>query len=398
MSAKRAPKIFLVAAEPSGDRLGGDLAAALRDRLGDIEFSGVGGPRMQAHGVASPFDINELSVLGIIEGLKAYPRVVKRAEETAALAVQAQPDIAVLIDSWGFTLRVAQRLKKRMPDLPIVKYVGPQVWASRAGRAFTLAKAVDLVLTLQPFEPPYFERAGLKARFVGHPALDRPFTGDRAAFRARYGLSDDKVAVLVLFGSRMAEITRMVPPFLDAIERLKARYGDRIRFVAPLAEAVATRVRAAAAADPRLHETIMVDEPERDDAFAGGDVALACSGTVTTELAIAGVPSVVAYKLGALSYALAKRIFVAPYASLVSMAAGERVLPELIQDAATGEALAAAVAEFIDQPDYAAEVKRKMAVGVARMRGDGGSASGRAADAVVEMLRERAGGSLPSPS
>src|SRR5262249_52933455 len=125
VSEARRPKIFLVAAEPSGDRLGGDLAQALRDRLGDIEFSGVGGPRMAAHGVASPFDINELSVLGIIEGVKAYPRVVKRADETAALAVQAQPDVAVLIDSWGFTLRVAQRLRKLTPALPIVKYVGP---------------------------------------------------------------------------------------------------------------------------------------------------------------------------------------------------------------------------------------------------------------------------------
>jgi lipid-A-disaccharide synthase len=386
----RRTRIFLVAAEPSGDRLGGDLAAAIEERLpGQVDFSGVGGPAMAAHGVASPFDINELSVLGFIEGLKAYPRVVKRADETAALAVQTQPDVAVLIDSWGFTLRVAQRLRRLMPDLPIIKYVGPQVWASRPGRARTLAQAADLVLTLQPFEPPYFESAGLPARFVGHPTLDREIQGDGRSFRSRHDIPDEARIVLVLLGSRAGEVARLAPVLADAVARLRGRYGETLRFVAPLASSVAAQARAAAEADPRLQLALMVDEAERDDAFAAAEIALACSGTVVTELAMAGVPAVVAYKLGALSHALIKTVFVAPHVSLVNMVLGERVLPELIQSEATGEAVAEAAARFLDDATYTADVREKLATAVARMRGDAGSASGRAADAVLELLEER---------
>jgi lipid-A-disaccharide synthase len=392
VSEPRAAKVFLVAAEPSGDRLGADLIAALRERLGDgVAFSGVGGPRMSRHGVACPFNIDELAVLGFIEGLKAYSRVVRRADQTAALAVEVQPDIAVLIDSWGFTLRVAQRLRRLLPALPIVKHVAPQVWASRPGRARTLAKAADLVLTLQPFEPPYFERAGLEARFVGHPALDRPFAGDGAGFRARTGIAPDARVALVLFGSRAGEVRRMAPVFAEVMVLLGARFGPELRFVAPLAEAVATQVRAAAADDPRLHEAVMVDEPDREDAFAAADVALACSGTVVTELAQAGTPAVVVYKFGALSHLLVKLVFVAPHVSLVNMSAGERVLPELIQGEATGEAVASAAARFLEDAGYAAETRAKLAAAVARMRGSGGSASGRAADAVIELLEARRG-------
>lgn len=384
------PRIFLVAAEPSGDRLGGALAAELEKRLPEgVIFTGVGGPRMAEHGVASPFDINELSVLGLIEGLKAYPRVVKRADQTAALALAQPPDIAVLIDSWGFTLRVAQRLRRLLPGLPIVKYVGPQVWASRPGRAKTLAQAVDLVLTLQPFEPPYFEAAGLKARFVGHPALDREIAGDGPAFRARYGIAPEAKLLLVLLGSRRSEVRRMARPFAEAMAILKTRYGDRLTIVAPVAEAVATQVRAAAADDPRLQDAIFVDEPERDDAFRAADAAIACSGTVVTELAMAGVPAVVAYRLGALSHALLKRVFIAPHISLVNMSAGDRLLPELVQQQLTGEALADAASRFLDDAVYAGTVRDRLAQAIARMRGEGGSASGRAADAIVALLRER---------
>jgi lipid-A-disaccharide synthase len=392
----RRPRIFLVAAEPSGDRLGGDLAAALKARLPGAVFSGVGGPAMAAHGIASPFDINELSVLGFIEGMKAYRRVVARADETAALAVAAEPDIAVLIDSWGFTLRVATRLRRLLPGLPIVKYVGPQVWASRPGRARTLARAADLVLTLQPFEPPYFERAGLKAKFVGHPTLDREVRGDAQQFRRRHNVADSARVALVLLGSRAGEVARMAPVFAEAMAIIRARYGDSVRFVAPLASSVAAQAREEAAADPRLGMALFVDETERNDAFAAGDVALACSGTVVTELAMAGVPAVVAYKLGPLSHALVKVVFVAPHVSLVNMVLGERLLPELIQSEATGEAVAAAAAHFLDDAQYTAETRRKLAVAVARMRGEGGgSASGRAADAVIELLEEGRVGQRP---
>lgn len=389
MSGEAPLTLFLVAAEPSGDALGAALMAALRERLGErVRFEGVGGLRMEAGGLRSAFDISDLAILGFVEGLRAYPRVVRRADEAAAHAVAVQPDAAVLIDSWGFTLRVAQRLRRLMPGLAIIKYVGPQVWASRPGRARTLAAAVDHVLTLQPFEPPLFEAAGLRATFVGHPALDEPPQGDRWAFRARYRINDGDLVVGVLFGSRPAEPRRLADVFAEAGALLRQRYGGRLALVAPLAGSVATQVRAWAIEDPRLADMILIDEGEKADAMAAMDVAMACSGTVVTELAAAGAPAVVVYKIGALTWLALKPIFRAPHISLVNMAAGERVLPEFVQGEASAPAIADAVIRFLDDPAYAAVVRGKLAEAVARMRGPGG-ASARTAEAILAVLAAR---------
>ncbi len=380
-------RLFLVAAEPSGDVLGAGLIGAVRERLGDkLVVGGVGGPRMGAQGVESPFDIRELSVLGFFEGLRAYPRVVRRAEETAQLAQVFQPDAAVLIDSWGFTLRVAQRLRRNQPDLKIIKYVGPQVWASRPGRAATLAAVVDHVMTLQPFEPPYFEAAGLPATFVGHPALDTAERGDGAALKARYGLAQRRVAA-ILFGSRGAEVRRLGDAFFDAARRIKARYGDDVALIAPLSAAVATQVRALASSRGDADLMMFLDEPEKADAFDAADVALACSGTVVTELAVAGVPSVAAYRVGDLTWMIARRIMTAPHVSLVNMAAGERLIPELLQGDATGEAMARAVFGLLDDPDALVKLRTRIAEAVKKMRGGrgAGGAFARAADTVLSV-------------
>jgi lipid-A-disaccharide synthase len=206
--------VMLVAAEASGDGLGAGLARALRARLGpDVRFVGVGGARMAEEGVVSPFDVSELSVLGFLEGLAAYRRVVRRADETAALAAREKPDVAVLIDSWGFTLRVAQRLRRTDPSLPIVKYVGPQVWASRPGRAKTLAGTVDHLLSIHSFDAPYFEAAGLPVTFVGNSALHRDFSdADGGRLRRRIEAASDDDVLLVLPGSRPSELKRPRPP------------------------------------------------------------------------------------------------------------------------------------------------------------------------------------------
>lgn len=388
MSAARdRPLVFLVAAEPSGDQLGAKLIGALNEIApGALDFAGVGGPRMAARGVESPFDIRELSVLGLLEGLAAYPRVVARADETAEYAEALAPDIAVLIDSWGFTLRVAQRLRRRLPDLKIIKYAGPQVWATRPGRARTLAETVDEVLVLQPFEPPYFERAGLKATFVGHPVLDELPTGDGVGFRARYGLGGGKKIAAILFGSRSSEVRRLAGVLAAAGARVKARFGNKVALVAPLAEAVATQVRARAADDPNFADIMFVDEPEKADAFAAADVAIACSGTVVQELAFQGVPTVAAYKLGWVTWALARLLYTAPHVSLVNMAAGERLAPEFIQLAATPANLADAAAAFLEDEALAAHTRKGLGAAIAAMRGEGG-ASSRAAEAVLRALK-----------
>ncbi|MCE3290356.1 MAG: lpxB, partial [Caulobacter sp.] len=243
--------VMLVAAEASGDSLGAGLARALRARLGDgVRFVGVGGEKMAGQGVQSPFDIAQLSILGIIEGVRALPMVKRRVAETAALAARERPDIAVLIDSWGFTLRVAHALRKLDPKLPLVKYVGPQVWASRPGRAKTLAKSVDHLLSIHGFDAPWFERQGLPVTTVGNPTLIRDFSGaDPDRLRAHIGAAPTDPILLVLPGSRPAEIKHVFPPFENAILRLK-KDRPNLQVVMPLAATVAASVKARVAAWP----------------------------------------------------------------------------------------------------------------------------------------------------
>jgi lipid-A-disaccharide synthase len=339
---------MLVAAEASGDALGAGLMRALRRRLGEgVRFVGVGGARMEAEGLQSPFDIADLSILGWAEGLKAYPRVVKRADETAALAARERPDAAVLIDSWGFTLRVAQRLRRQDPDLKLIKYVGPQVWASRPARARTLARAVDHLLSILAFDAPYFEREGLTVTPVGNPTLAKDFSkADAHWLREALGAAPDDPILLVLPGSRRQEIARLMGPFGDAVARLKASH-PRLHVVLALAESVADQARAAAQA--WAVKPFLVDgEAERIDAMKGATLALACSGTVTTELAMAGCPMVVAYRLSGLTYVLLRAAVRTRWITLINIAAGREIAPELIQGRCTGPELARVLAQRLD--------------------------------------------------
>lgn len=381
--------VMLVAAEASGDTLGADLARALRKRLGEgVRFVGVGGEKMAAEGVESPFDIAELSVLGIFEGVAAYGRVVRRADETAALAARETPDVAVLIDSWGFTLRVAGRLRRQDPDLPLIKYVGPQVWASRPGRAKTLAGAVDHLLSIHKFDAPYFERQGLPVTFVGNPALVRDFDkAEPGRLRAHIGAGPDDPILLVLPGSRPAEIRRVLPPFEEAVNILKAQRPG-LRVVIPAASTVAGDLKARIAEWPHKVDVIE-DEALKLDAMKAATVALACSGTVTTELAMAGCPVVVGYRIGGMTYAVLKALIRTPYITLFNVAAGKAVAPELIQAECNGPALAREVALRLDDPGLRARQVAYQSAALQIMGRGGPDPSEVAADAVLRVLAER---------
>jgi lipid-A-disaccharide synthase len=376
---------MLVAAEASGDALGAGLAQALRRRLGaDVSFVGVGGPRMGAEGVASPFDIAELSILGWIEGLRAYGKVKRRVSETAALAEREKPDVVVLIDSWGFTIRVAKAIRAARPNVPLIKYVGPQVWASRPGRAKTLAAAVDHLLALYAFDAPWFEREGLPTSVVGSSALHVDMSGaDGTAFRTRRGIAADAKLLLVLPGSRPSEITRMTPVYEAAIGKLKA--VDPLLEVAVVgAGTVANDVAGRVAAWPfRVH---MVDEAEKYDAMRAATVALATSGTVSTELALAGAPMVIAYKIDGLSYQLMKRMVTAKHITLFNIAADDRIAPEFIQHEATPAILAAAVGRLLSDPAMAADQARRQTEALNLMGRGGPDPSELAADAVLKVI------------
>jgi lipid-A-disaccharide synthase len=378
--------VMLVAAEASGDERGAGLARALKRRLGEgVRFVGVGGERMAAEGVASPFDITQLSILGLLEGLLAYPRVVRRADDTAALAARERPDVAVLIDSWGFTLRVAARLRRLDRDLPLIKYVGPQVWASRPGRARTLARAVDHLLAIHAFDAPYFEAEGLPVTFVGNSALTLDFSlADPDRLRAQIGAQPGQPILLVLPGSRPSEIDRLLPPFADAVARLKAERPE-LQVVIPAAPTVAGMVKARAAGWAHVVE----GDTAKLDAMKAATVALACSGTVTTQLALAGVPMVVAYRIGAVTYAILKGLIRTPYATLFNIAAGAEVAPELIQDACNGPALAAEIARRLDDEALRLAQIRAQYAALDKMGRGGPDPDDAAAEAVLQLLAER---------
>lgn len=382
--------VMLVAAEASGDDRGAGLAQALRRRLGPdgVRFVGVGGQRMAAEGVKSPFDISELSILGLVEGLLAYGKVVRRVRDTVALAAVEKPDVAILIDSWGFTLRVAQGLRRLDPKLPLIKYVGPQVWASRPGRAKTLAAAVDHLLSIHVFDAPMFEKEGLPVTFVGNAALAVDFSGaDPARLRASLGIAESDPILLVLPGSRPGEIAQVLPAFEDAVALLKADRPD-LHVIIPAAPTVAETVKARVAGWAHRAHVIEGDEAKYD-AMKAATVALACSGTVTTELALAGCPMVVGYRLGRLTHAILQRLIRTPYITLFNVAAKAFVAPELVQDRCNGPALAGEIARRLDDPALRRSQIEAQYAALDIMGRGGPDPSDAAAEAVMKVLAGR---------
>jgi lipid-A-disaccharide synthase len=383
-------KVMLVAAEASGDALGAGLARALKARLGpEVTFVGVGGAAMAAEGVASPFDIAELSILGWLEGLKAYGTVKRRVADTVALAQAERPDAVVLIDSWGFTIRVAKAIREVLPDVPLIKYVGPQVWASRPGRAKTLAGAVDHLLALYAFDAPWFEKEGLATTVVGSQALHVDMAGaDPAAFRAARGIAADAPLLLVLPGSRPSEIRLMTPVYGEAIARLKAARPE-LEVAVAVAGTVADQVRAELAGwSVPVHE---VDEPEKYAAMKAATAAMATSGTVSTELALAGAPMVIGYRFQPLSYAIMRPFFTGKYATLFNYAADEEIARELIQKDATPEAFAAEAGRLLDDPAARADQAARQTAALDLMGRGGRDPSEIAAEAVLRVIVERNG-------
>lgn len=382
-------KVMLVAAEASGDALGAGLARSLKAQRADIELVGVGGPKMAAEGITSPFDISELSVLGWIEGLRAYGRVKARVGDTVAFAVRERPDAVVLIDSWGFTIRVAKAIRAVLPEVKLIKYVGPQVWASRPGRAKTLAGAVDHLLALYAFDAPWFEREGLPTTVVGSQALHVDMSeADPAAFRRARGIADDAPLLLVLPGSRPGEIRLMTPVYEAAVAQLKAERPE-LEVAVVAAGTVATDVITRVAAWPfRAH---LVSEADKYSAMKAATVALATSGTVSTELALAGAPMVIGYRFQPLSYAIMKPFFTGKYATLFNHAADAEIARELIQKDATPERFAAEVGRLLDDPVSRADQAMRQTAALDLMGREGRDPSEIAAEAVLGVVAGEGG-------
>ncbi|MCA0994774.1 MULTISPECIES: lipid-A-disaccharide synthase [Roseobacteraceae] len=383
-------KVFIIAGEPSGDRLGGALMHGLKARVPDVSFEGIGGERMLEEGLQSLFPMDEISIMGITEILRHYGALKARIRQTADAIVAAKPDVLITVDLPEFSLRVAKLVKERS-DIRTVHYVAPTVWAWRPGRAAKMAKHIDQVLALLPFEPPYMEAAGMRCDFVGHPVVTDPQAShsEEAEFRLRHGIGDAPLC-LILPGSRRSEISRLGPVFGEALEQLSDARPE-LRYVLPMAGPVADLVRETVAdwpVDPILLDPRAQGEAgkaEKRAAFAAADVALAASGTVALELAAASTPMVVAYDMGWLSRQIISRLMLVDSVNLVNLVTGSRSVPEYVGDACRPGPIADAVLRVLDAPQEQIAAMRD----TMEQLGKGGPPPGqRAADAVLDGIRQ----------
>jgi lipid-A-disaccharide synthase len=351
--------IYLVAAEESGDALGAALVRALRsDTGGALVLAGVGGRAMAAEGVVSPFPTDDLAIVGVSAIPARLRLILRRIRETADAVIAARPDALVIIDSPDFTHRVARRVRARAPSIPIVDYVSPTVWAWRSGRARAMRAYVDCVLAILPFEPAAHQRlGGPPCVYVGHPLIERLSDlrpNPREAERRR----SSPPLVLVLPGSRSSEIRLLLAVFGEAIANLHARVGD-IELVLPTMPHLAARV-AAGVANWAVKPRIVTEPAEKWAAFRNARAALAASGTVTLELALASVPTVAAYRLTLVEEIIARVARIKQRLAsiiLANLVLGENIVPELLQHDCTPERLAAALAPLLsDTPEWRRQI------------------------------------------
>jgi lipid-A-disaccharide synthase len=379
--------IFLVVAEESGDRLGAALIRAVRDRAGRaVRFSGIGGQEMLQEGIASQFPIDDLSIIGFSQIPLRVPLILRRIREASNAIIAARPNALVIIDSPDFTHRVARKVRVADPSIPIVDYVSPSVWAWRPGRAGAMRRYIDHVLALLPFEPEVHRRlGGPPCTFVGHPLAERVGKLRPNAEEARRRMAEPPI-VLMLPGSRRSEIRRLLPVFADAMVRVQSAIGacDIVLPTVPhLLDAVASAT-AAWARQPR----IVVDLAEKETAFRVARAAIAKSGTVTLELALAGVPMITAYKLGWIEAAIARRLVTVPSIILANLVIGENVVPEFLQENCTAEKMAAALTPLLNEsPERRRQVEAFDRLDEIMQIGRHEPAA-RAADIVLSLMRK----------
>jgi len=381
MAEKGGPlTVFLIAGEQSGDALGAKLIRALRQRRWNVRFLGVGGEAMEAEGLKSLFPMADIAVMGFVPVIKRLFTLLSRIRMTARAAIEAKPDVVVIIDSPDFTHRVARKLRAALPGVPIVNYVSPTVWAWRPGRAAKMRSYVDHVLAVLPFEPEAHQRlGGPECSYVGHPLIER-----FAELRPR---PEDALTreferhVLLLPGSRLSEVTRLMPVFGEAVARLAAAV-PQASFSLPAVPHVADVIRAAMRDWPVKAE-IVIGEQAKWTAFRRARAALAASGTVTLELGLAQVPMVTAYKVSPIEKKIIEALVTVSTPILPSLILSEKVVPEFLQEAATGEALAGALLPLVTGgPERSAQLAAFDRLDAA-MAVTGGNPSAAAAEIVL---------------
>jgi lipid-A-disaccharide synthase len=375
--------IYVIAGEQSGDVLGARLIAALREARPELEFTGIGGPRMAEQGLHSLFPMHELAVMGLLEVLPRLRRLKRLMQDTVADIRARRPDVLVTIDSPGFTLRVLRQIQ----GIRRVHYVAPQVWAWRPKRVREFPGLWERLLCLLPFEPAWFAEHGIEGRFVGHPVLESGADqGDAQRFRARHGVAAEAPVLILMPGSRRSEVPRLLPVFGETLALLAARVPGLVPVV-PVASAVAATVAAATAQWP-VPPVIVTDVADKHDAYAAAAVALTKSGTSTLELALAGVPMAVTYRVNPLTAAMARRMIRIPHVAMVNLLAGRALVPELLQQDCRAEVLAETVQLLLADPQAAQAQRDGFRAVLDSLRPAGMRPSVAAAREVLALLGE----------
>lgn len=384
-------RIFMIAGEASGDNLGANLMRALKERRPDIEFFGVGGARMAEEGLASLFPMEDLSVMGFAEVLPKLFHILSRIRQTAAEIVKIKPDAVITIDSPDFCFRVVKKVKKKVKYIPCIHYVAPSVWAWRPGRAKKVAQFLDHVLTLLPFEPPYFREHGLGATFVGHPIVERVSQrGDGVRFRRKYGIKDSQPVICLLPGSRMSELTRLLDAFGDVAIKLLHHRTDAVIAIPtlPYLKKYLEKFFTGKGINPILLD----NDEDKFDCFSASTAALAASGTVSLELALTDTPHLIAYKLSPVTGWLAKRLVKTPYANLINILLHRLVVPELLQERCEPELMARELFKLLEKKDIRTAQLMDFQEALIKVgMGDIESPSQKAAGAVLSVIEGAAG-------
>ncbi len=379
-----APLIFLIAGEPSGDLIASRLMVALKRRTGDrVRFAGIGGPLMAEQGLESLFPYSELSLMGFLEVVPHMKRLLGRIRATACVARRLQPAAFVSVDVPGFALRVARRLKGA--GFPLIHYVAPTVWAYRAGRAAEIARYLDHVLCLFPFEPPYFEAEGLDASFVGHPLIEEPIgEADGSGFRKSLGIAPAEPVIAALPGSRASELRRHEPVFAETVRALAQRM-EGLHVLVPTLPQNRAAV-AAKSASWGAPVTVVEGKTEKYAAFAASDAALTASGMATLELALAGVPMIVCYRVNPLTAAIARRILIVPHIAMPNIIAERRAAPEFVQRDCSPRRLVPALEQLLrDAAQRHDQIERFREI-AARLGRGGPPPSERAAEVILDVI------------
>lgn len=381
--------VYLIAGEPSGDMLGARLMRALRNKEPQIKFAGVGGENMEKEGLKSLFDITDLAIMGLAEVIPSIPKVLRHIKETTNDIAIKQPDIVITIDSWSFSARVHKALRKKGTKALQMHYVAPQVWAWKKGRAKTMYKYIDYLLTLFPNEPAYFTPYNLKAEFVGHPVIESSMvTANGEEFLKKYNIPHNKKVVLLLPGSRHNEVANLLPIFLETAKALKQKHKD-LFFVLPTVKTVAKRVQSILS-EQQSDILVVKTQEDRYSAAKTAHMAIAASGTVALELAIVDVPHLIAYKVPRITAWLVRHMTKIKFVNLTNLLLNRLVVPELLQENCIKETLLTTAEELLDHKSELYEQEKEGFVKLREVLSSGKTTpSQKAAEIILNLIHER---------